>query len=124
MDFLPADLISKTNEKIIVSITGLGTAELDANQAPTGTTGSLCAGIRPELMTIISSGENTHEHTVNGTIIETQYCGDMTYYDVLLNGYSAPVSVSMRNTSGSKILQKGDTAKIGWGSHSIVLLPA
>ena len=124
MDFLPAEVIAETSGKITVNIAGLGVAKLNPDQAPTGTSGALCAGIRPELMTIVSKGDKPHEHTANGKIIEAQYCGDMTYYDVLLDGNPDPVSVSMRNSAGRAILTEGEVAKIGWGSDSVVLLPA
>jgi len=124
MNFLSADVTSQSSGKISVSIAGLGGADLTIDQAPAGTTGAVCAGIRPELMTIVATGDAAHEHTADGKIIEAQYCGDMTYYDVLLDGTTEPVSVSMRNTSGRAILKEGNTAQIGWGSDSVVLLPA
>ncbi len=123
MNFLPANLKERTGNKLRVSIAGLGEAELAADQAPAGTTGSLCAGVRPELLSIVGPDEVSSNNHITGTILEAQYSGDMTYYDVRLEGVPQPVSISMRNTAGRRVLGEGERADIGWGPDSIVLLP-
>ena len=37
--------------------------------------------------------------------LEINYYGDMSYYSIVLEGIKDPVSVSMRNTAGRKVLE-------------------
>ena len=47
------------------------------------------------------------------TVEEVVYYGDMTYYDVLLDGTSAPVRLSMRNVFGRPVLDIGTRTRVG-----------
>ncbi|MEM7489351.1 MAG: TOBE domain-containing protein, partial [Pseudomonadota bacterium] len=57
----------------------------------------------------------------SGTIDEVVYYGDMTYYDVALDGAPAPVRVSMRNVFGRPVLDRGDTARLAWSPGAMIL---
>jgi spermidine/putrescine transport system ATP-binding protein len=45
----------------------------------------------------------------------------MTYYDVLLDGTSAPVRLSMRNVFGRPVLDIGTRTRVGWSPGALVL---
>jgi spermidine/putrescine transport system ATP-binding protein len=55
-------------------------------------------------------------------VVDTNYFGDMTYYDVRLPGSDAPATISMRNTAGRRILREGMKARVGWSPKSLVVL--
>ena len=53
---------------------------------------------------------------------EINYYGDMSYYSIVLEGITDPLSVSMRNTAGRKVLKPNDQIRVGWGAESLILL--
>ncbi|MDC0434202.1 ABC transporter ATP-binding protein [bacterium] len=123
MNVLPAKLIDKSIHGQTVGIDGLGPIEVPENQLPEKASESkLCAGVRPESMTILEEDDNTAEKQTEGVITDVEYRGEMTYYDVRFEGTEKLVCVSMRNTTARKIKQVGDAVRIGWGRDSVVLL--
>lgn len=122
MNFLPADILSQSAGGFTVDIPGLGKAELDALQCPEG--GNLGAGevgLRPESLTLLYAGQSAEgAHSASGRISEVVYYGDMTYYDVVLDGASTPVRVSMRNVPGRDVLARGESANLIWDPKSLV----
>lgn len=123
MNILPAQFIDQTEDGVQVDIAGLGRATVPAHLAPQGPiTTPLCAGVRPELLTILEPGQPPKEHEATGIISDVEYRGELTYYDIDLQGADQPVVVSMRNTAGREILKEGAPARIGWGNASAVLL--
>ena len=123
MNVLPAEALEQSTGEATVHVAGLGNvnvAEDKIPQAPAGTT--LCAGVRPELMSIMDNGDNTAEKQTEAVITEVEYRGELTYYDVKFEGLQQTVCVSMRNTTTRRIKQVGDTVRIGWGRDSVVLL--
>jgi spermidine/putrescine transport system ATP-binding protein len=62
-------------------------------------------GFRPETLTILYEGQRAgpREH---GDIEEVVYYGDMTYYDVKIDGTETPVRISMRNVFGRPVLDR------------------
>jgi spermidine/putrescine transport system ATP-binding protein len=46
----------------------------------------------------------------------------MSYYSIALDGVTEPLSVSMRNTAGRKVLEPNDKTRVGWGAESLILL--
>ena len=120
MNFLDVKIESENAEGYAVDVAGLGKAHIPLDQAPAGIGSDTKAGVRPEMLTILSDEGNNAEREAPGTISDVYYVGDMTYYEVALEGVEKPVEVFMRNTAGRKILSRGDTTRIGWGSDSVI----
>ena len=116
MNFLPARMDGAT-----VEVAGLGRLPLDAIGAMAATDGPPEAGFRPETMTLLYPGQLDAEHTAHGRVAEVVYYGDMTYYDVTLDGHDTPVRVSMRNVFGRDVLEVGAGARLAWSPGALVL---
>ena len=121
MNFLPAIASDAKDGLIKVKIPGLGDALIGEDQAPSGSIGTQI-GIRPEMLTILLSDDQKAEKEVVGTVVEVNYYGDMSYYSIALDGVTEPLSVSMRNTAGRKVLEPNDKTRVGWGAESLILL--
>jgi spermidine/putrescine transport system ATP-binding protein len=123
MNFFEARVQGEANGTISLDIAGLGPVEIPREQAPGGVNGHAASvGIRPEMMSILFDETDRAEHEVSGEVAETEYYGDMTYYSIRLPGAERPATVSMRNTAGRRILRQGETARVGWGRESVLLL--
>ena len=123
MNFLNAEILSHQSETTTTRIDGLGVIELSNDQVMCARSNSdVVAGVRPEMMTILNDETTAVNQQFSGKIVGRTYYGDMTYYEVLLDNCSAPVTVSMRNTVGRKILSEGTKVRIGWDSNSVILL--
>ena len=122
MNFLPAKVVGQVGDMVEVEVQGLGRAAIPLEQCPAGLQGGEASvGFRPETVTILFEGDQSRGRTVNGTVEEVQYFGDMTYYDVKLAEVDKPVTISMRNLVGRKVLERGDKAVIAWEEGSLVL---
>ena len=122
MNFLPAKVVGEVGGIAEVQISGLGRAAIPLEQCPAGLkAGEASVGFRPETVTILFDGDTARGKTVNGTVEEVQYFGDMTYYEVRLAEVEKPVTISMRNLVGRKVLERGDKAVIAWEEGSLVL---
>ena len=121
MNFLPAIASDAKDGLIKVKIPGLGDALIGEDQAPSGSIGTQI-GIRPEMLTILLSDDQKAEKEVVGTVVEVNYYGDMSYYSIALDGVTEPLSVSMRNTAGRKVLEPNDKTRVGLGAESLILL--
>lgn len=122
MNFLPAQ--AKPNGTgVDVVIAGLGHAKLSAEQCPAGAvSGAAQVGIRPELMTLAGEGDGAGEaEVVSGRVVEQYYYGDMTFYDVALEGVPDPLTLSMKNVVGHAVLERGATARVAWDPRALVL---
>ncbi|MEM7440857.1 MAG: ABC transporter ATP-binding protein [Pseudomonadota bacterium] len=119
MNFLDVDVKEGTGHSFELNIAGLGQVEIPSEQAPGGR-GSV-VGIRPEMLTVLTDGQSS-EREATGEIKEQSYFGDMTYYDIKLDGVDTVVDISMRNSAGMPQLDVGDTVRVGWSSESVVLL--
>jgi spermidine/putrescine transport system ATP-binding protein len=121
MNFLPADVSARGQ----VTVAGLGKASLVDDQCITGPdTGSAVVGIRPETMTILFEGQSSRYAEARGIVTERAYYGDMTYYDVTLEGVDQPVTISMRNLTDRPVLERGEVARVSWDPKSLVLFSA
>ncbi|KAF0675238.1 ABC transporter ATP-binding protein [Profundibacterium mesophilum] len=120
MNFLPVIATGDTLE-----IAGLGRVPRAGlrSAAPDGQ-GPPEAGIRPEMFSILYPGEQTGRRTAQGTVRETAFYGDMTYYEVILDGTERPVTISMKNMPGRMILSPGTQARIAWDAESVTLFSA
>jgi hypothetical protein len=78
--------------------------------------GTAAVGLRPESLTILFDGDSTPGREVRGEVVEVTYYGDMTYYDIALEGAPDVVSVSARNMPGRRVLERGEVTDAGLGS--------
>ena len=122
INFIDAYATRSTSE-IEVDVRGLGLCTVDAEQAPVGIAVGLAkVGIRPETLAILFDGETTPRETVRGVVAEVVYYGDMTYYDIQIDGMSIPLNKAMKNLIGRPVLDVGDSTTVVWDARSLVLL--
>ena len=122
MNFMSCEVVAHNTASLDVKVAGLGAVTVPKDQAPAGIVEGMKAAIRPEMLTILDTNEKSEFETA-AKIDEVSYYGDMTYYEVRFDGHDENVTISMRNTAGRETLSTGDTARIGWGVESILLLP-
>ena len=124
MNFLPAKGEAASDGGLAVEVAGLGKAELEADQCLAAQGGGeISVGIRPETMTVLYDGERTKRRVARGTVDEVVYYGDMTYYDIRLDGIEAPVTISMKNYVDRPVLDVGERTRVAWDSRSLVAFP-
>lgn len=116
MNFLPAFL-----DEDDVDVSGLGRMPAGAMQTTPATGEKPMAGFRPETATVLFPGQEAPDRVAEGTVSEVVYYGDMTYYDVVLDGCDKPVRISMRNVFGRPVLDIGTRARVGWSPGAITL---
>ncbi len=122
MNFLPAKVEGEVKGEIDVDVQGLGRCHISAKQAPGDKTGGEASiGFRPETLTILYEGQTATDRETAGTIEEVVYYGDMTYYDVKLDGVQEPVRISMRNVPGRPVLDRGTKTRVAWSPSALVL---
>lgn len=123
MNILKAEVLEVTGGVATTKIEGLGVAQIPHTLASDAVSGArFCAGVRPELMTILNDDESTFEKETPAVVTDVEYRGEMTYYDVKFDGSDTPAVVSMRNTTNREIKQVGQKVRIGWENSSAVLL--
>ncbi|MEL6586963.1 MAG: ABC transporter ATP-binding protein, partial [Pseudomonadota bacterium] len=116
MNFLPAKLTGTD-----VEIAGLGLVPLEALQGVADGDGAVTAGLRPETATLLFDGQTAPDQEAQGAIAEVIYYGDMTYYDVRLDGSEKPIRISMRNVFGRPVLDIGAPARVSWSPGAVTL---
>jgi spermidine/putrescine transport system ATP-binding protein len=122
MNFLPVDISMGQGGSIDLDIAGLGRTTIDSAQCPGAIRPGLGqAGLRPETMTLLVDGEDADGHLAEGQVEELAYYGDMTYYDVLLDGATVPVTISMKNLTGRQVLDRGARARVAWDPRALVV---
>ncbi|KAF0170771.1 MAG: putative spermidine/putrescine transport system ATP-binding protein [Rhodobacteraceae bacterium] len=122
MNFLPAQILSEHGGKVEVDAQGFGRLTLNADQvssAPGGTGASI--GFRPETLTILFDGQTATDRESMATVEEVVYYGDMTYYDIKLDGTTEAMRLSMRNVFGRPVLDIGTRARVAWAPGALVL---
>jgi len=123
MNFVQGQLLKIGSDALDVEAGPIGKVSIAPNQMPVPLPeGAVTIGIRPEMLTILFNDSDKAEIEVKGEIVETSYYGDMTYYSVRIDQIDEPVTVSMRTTSGRKVLDIGTRTRIGLGAESLVLL--
>ena len=122
MNFLDVSIKSESSDGYNVEISGLGKATVPLDQAPAGVGSDTKAGIRPEMLTLLYDDQKAAENEVEATVADAYYVGDMTYYEVKVDGVEKPVEISMRNTAGRAVLERGAKTRVGWGNESVLLL--
>jgi spermidine/putrescine transport system ATP-binding protein len=121
MNFIPAEILSESGDKVEVDAKGLGRVALDIAQAPAKTGESPVVGLRPETLTLLYDDQKAAERETEGVIDEVIYFGDMTYYDVYLGGTDVEVRLSMRNVPGRPVLDVGEKVRVAWSPSALVL---
>ena len=122
MNFLPAKVLEEGPEAVEIEAAGFGRIHVEASQVMGKTTPEgATVGFRPETLTILYDGNAATDRESMGTIDEVVYFGDMTYYDVRIDGTDAPVRISMRNVFGRPVLDIGARARVGWSPGALVL---
>ena len=123
MNFLPAKVTAEDSAHLEVEAAGFGAMTLRADQVMAGSGGAAgsVVGFRPETLTILYEGQSALDREAMGTIEEVVYFGDMTYYDVRLDGTDHPVRLSMRNVFGRPVLDLGTRARVGWSPGALVM---
>lgn len=123
MNFMDGTIKSVTDKGIKVDAGPLGAITIAPDQMPIPLEpGKVSIGIRPEMLTVLYTSKDKAEIEISGTVFDTAYYGDMTYYEVAVKGLDHKVSVSMRNTAGRRVLDIGETTRLGLGKESILLL--
>lgn len=123
MNFLDAE-VKSVGDQINVDVAGLGNCTVAADQAPSGiSVGKVAVGIRPETLAILFDGEETDRETIAGVVDEVVYYGDMTYYDVRIEGVAETLNIAMKNLFGRPVLDVGVQTTVVWDARSLVLLP-
>jgi len=128
MNFLPAELLGESGDTVAARVPGLGVVQVPASQVSRASEGDAgpSVGFRPETMTLIGPGEEPRGATqiAGGVIDEVVYYGDMTYYDIRLDGMGEalePVRISMRNVFGRDVQAVGTPVRVAWLPGALVL---
>ena len=123
MNFLPAHILSEQGGKVEAECQGFGRLTLDAEAQVTGaaTSNGATVGFRPETLTLLFEGQQAADREVMATVEEVVYYGDMTYYDVKLDGTTEPTRLSMRNVFGRPVLDIGTRTRVGWSPGALVM---
>ncbi|WP_371416251.1 ABC transporter ATP-binding protein [Rubellimicrobium sp. CFH 75288] len=122
MNFLEGR-VDEAGERILVDVAGLGRGEVSPEQAPAGATpGPTTFGVRPETLSIVYPGEEPQGRVAPGIVDEVVYYGDMTYYDVRIEGVAEPLTISMKNLMGRPVLDVGTPVGVIWDEKSLVVL--
>jgi len=101
----------------------LGNVKVNQEQMPVPLdSGPVTIGIRPEMLTLLFEEKDRMECEISGEILENAYFGDMTYYTVQVSGLNSPLTICMRNTAGRRVLEDGESARVGWEAESLVIL--
>jgi spermidine/putrescine transport system ATP-binding protein len=123
MNFLPARILSEAGGKVEAECQGFGRLTLDAERQVTGaaTPTGATIGFRPETLTLLFDGQTATDRETMATVEEVVYYGDMTYYDVRLDGTDQPARLSMRNVFGRPVLDIGTRTRIAWSPGALVM---
>ena len=122
MNFLPAKILSESGDKVEIEAQGFGPITLNAEQV-SGAVSSTGAsvGFRPETLTILFDGQTAPDRESMAVVEEVVYYGDMTYYDIKLDGSDQPIRLSMRNVFGRPVLDIGTRTRVAWAPGALVV---
>jgi len=122
MSFLPAEIVNDTNGVTEVSVDGLGRCTLRADQiAGNSSQSEASIGLRPEALTILFEGQTAPERESMATVGNVAYFGDLTHYEIKLDGSDQPVRLSMRNEFGRPVLGIGSRARVAWSPDAMIV---
>ena len=122
MNFLPATILSETDQTIELEAPGFGRFAVTPDQASAKKADEDTAvGFRPETLTILFDDQKPASREAMATVEEVVYYGDMTYYDIRLDGAPVTMRLSMRNVPGRPVLDIGARARVAWSAEALVL---
>jgi spermidine/putrescine transport system ATP-binding protein len=123
MNFLPGKILSEAAGKVEADCPGFGRLVLDAERQVTGaaTPSGASVGFRPETLTLLFEGQQAGDRECMATVEEVVYYGDMTYYDIKLDGTDTVSRLSMRNVFGRPVLDIGTRTRVGWSPGALVM---
>ena len=123
MNFLPAKILKESGSTVDVEAKGFGKFSINADQVMSaeGSSGGASIGFRPETLTILFDGQTATDFESAAVVEEVVYYGDMTYYDMRLNGCDHSVRLSMRNVFGRPVLEIGTKTRVAWSAGALVL---
>lgn len=125
MNFLGAKQTGSEKRSVTFEVEGLGTAVVDEDQMPEGARATAdVVGLRPEALSILFDGQEGNGAVVNATVQDLAYYGDMTYYEVTLEGSTTPVTISMKNLISRPVLERGTKTRVQWDARSLVIFAA
>ncbi|PTX56469.1 spermidine/putrescine transport system ATP-binding protein [Litoreibacter ponti] len=125
MNFLKAQQVGAEKREVFFEVEGLGRAAVDEDQMPEGARAVAdVVGLRPEALSILYEGQDGAGHVVEATVHDLAYYGDMTYYDVVLDGATKPVTISMKNLISRPVLERGTKTRVSWDPRSLVIFAA
>ncbi|WP_299195231.1 ABC transporter ATP-binding protein [uncultured Litoreibacter sp.] len=126
MNFLEARQIDLDGQAVRFSIEGLGEAEITPDQLPANARAfAPVVGLRPEALSIVYEDPKLRgQRIVEGEVVDLSYYGDMTYYEVKLDGTAQPVSISMKNLATRPVLERGTRTCVTWDEGSLVIFAA
>ena len=123
MNFIEGQLLKGGDQNTTVDAGILGNVNVSPDQIPIPlNSGPVIIGIRPEMLTLLFEDRDRTEFEISGVILESTYFGDMTYYTVQVTGLKSPLTISMRNTAGRRVLDDGESARVRWAAESLVIL--
>lgn len=122
MNFVEGKLLKIGQDSLDVDAGPIGKLSIKPDQMPLPLKeGKVTIGIRPEMLTILFDEKDKADIVIHGVVEDTSYYGDMTYYTIRIDKIADPVTVSMRNTAGRKVLEIGEKTRVGLGTESLVL---
>ena len=125
MNFLEAKQTGTSESTVRFDVEALGMAEISADQLPEGARATAdVVGLRPEALSILFDGQKAEGRVVDATVQDLAYYGDMTYYEVTLDGSSTPVTISMKNLISRPVLERGTKTRVQWDERSLVIFAA
>ena len=120
MNFLDARQVDTGISQVRFDVDGLGEVEIKPEQLPKGARSFYSVvGLRPEALSIVYDG--SPKSAVPGKVVDLSYYGDMTYYEVQLEGTSSPVTISMKNLTSRPVLERGAETQVTWDAGSLVV---
>ena len=123
MNFIEGKLLKDSDQNTTLDAGILGNVKVNQEQMPVPLdSGPVTIGIRPEMLTLLFEEQDRMEFEISGEILESAYFGDMTYYTVQVPGLNSSLTISMRNTAGRRVLEDGESARVGWEAESLVIL--
>ncbi len=123
MNFLDARHLDDGGDKVRFDLEGLGEASISHDQLPFGARAfAPVVGLRPEALSVIYDAKpEPGQRVVEGEVVDLSYYGDMTYYEVQLDGTTQPVTISMKNLATRPVLERGARARVTWDEGSLVV---
>ena len=97
MNFLPAEITSEFDDKMEVSVSGIGNFKIDKNKNAQKLGQSCVLGIRPEQIVISKDKPENQEIKLEGIIRDIAFYGENIHYHVRVKELDQSIAVSVPN---------------------------